>query len=138
MDDFTVDETAATVTCPAGTTRPINADGQVNFGVACRGCPLRDRCTRSATGKSMRIREHDALQRAHRRHAADPAWVADYRRHRPMVERTLAWLTRGNRKLRYRGTAKNNAWFGLRAGAVNLRRLLALGLHRDTGGWRIA
>jgi hypothetical protein len=39
VDDFTVDETAASVTCPAGTTRPTNADGQVNFGVACRGCP---------------------------------------------------------------------------------------------------
>lgn len=55
-----------------------------------------------------------------------------------MVERTLAWLTRGNGKLRYRGTAKNDAWFGLGAGAVNLRRLLTLGLHRDSGGWRIA
>jgi len=138
VDDFTVDHPGRTVTCPAGTTRPVNGDGQVNFGVACRGCPLRERCTRSATGKTMRLREHDALQRAHRSRATDPVWVADYRRHRPMVERTLAWLTRGNRRLRYRGTAKNNAWFGLRAGAVNLRRLLTLGLHRDTAGWRIA
>ncbi len=138
VDDFTIDHTARTVTCPAGTTRPVNTDGQVNFGVACRDCPLRDRCTRSRTGKTMRIREHDVLQRAHRAHATDPAFAADYRRHRPMVERTLAWLTRGNRRLRYRGTAKNDAWFHLRAGAVNLRRLLALGLHRDTQEWRIA
>ncbi len=64
IDDFTVSTEAGTVTCPNGVTRPVNHVRQVNFGVACRGCPLRDRCTRSATGKAMRIREHDALQRA--------------------------------------------------------------------------
>ena len=48
------------------------------------------------------------------------------RGHRPMVERSIAWLTRGNRKLRYRGVAKNNAWLHLRVTAINLRRLLTL------------
>ena len=62
---------------------------------------------------------------------------ASYRQHRPMVERSLAWLTRGNRKLRYRGTAKNNAWLHLRAGAINLRRLTTLGLQRTDGAWTI-
>lgn len=133
VDDFTVDEAAGTVTCPAGVTRPINRARQVNFGVACRGCPLRARCTRSATGKSMRIRDHDALARAHRARAADPDFQAVYRQHRPMVERSLAWLTRGNRRLRYRGTARNDAWLHLRAGAINLRRLLNLGLQRQNG-----
>ena len=135
VDDFTVDADANTLTCPAGITRPINQGRQVNFGVACRACPLRARCTRSATGKSMRIREHDALQRAHRARAADPEFRALYRQHRPMVERSLAWLTRGNRKLRYIGTTKNNAWLHLRASAVNLRRLTALGLDRDHDTW---
>jgi hypothetical protein len=50
-------------------------DRQVNFGVACRGCPLRARCTRSTTGKSMRIGEHDALARAHRVRASDPDFI---------------------------------------------------------------
>jgi len=134
VDDFTVDADANTLTCPAGITRPINQGRQVNFGVAGRGCPLRTRCTRSGTGKSMRIREHDALQRAHRASAAtDPEFRALYRQHRPMVERSLAWLTRGNRKLRYIGTTKNNAWLHLRASAINLRRLTALGLAREPG-----
>lgn len=57
---------------------------------------------------------------------ADPAVAADYRRHRPMVERSIAWLTRGNRKLRYRGIRKNNAWLHLRVAAINLQRLLIL------------
>ena len=135
VDDFTVDEAAGTVTCPAGATRPINTSRQVNFRSACRVCPLRPRCTNSRTGKAMRLREHDALQRAHRARATDPDFAADYRRWRPMVERSIAWLTRGNRRLRYRGTTKNNAWLQLRAGAINLRRLLVLGLIRDHDQW---
>jgi IS5 family transposase len=137
VDDFTVDHKAGSVTCPAGLTRSITRSGQVVFGAGCRRCPLRERCTRSATGKSMQIREHDALQRAHRARAADPDWRATYRRHRPMVERSLAWLTRGNRRLRYRGTTKNDAWLQLRAGALNLRRLLTLGLQRTDGAWAL-
>ena len=138
VDDFTVNTEAGTMTCPNGVTRTINRTGQVTFGVACRGCPLRASCTCSATGKRMRIREHDALQRAHRARAADPDFQARYRRHRPMVERWLAWITRGNRRLRYHGTGKNDAWLQLRVGAINLRRLLTLGLTRADGAWVLA
>ncbi len=53
-----------------------------------------------------------------------------------MVERSLAWLTCGNRRLRYRGVAKNDAWWHLRVAAINLRRLLALELT-GTDGQRI-
>ena len=45
-----------------------------------------------------------------------------------MVERTIAWLTRGNRRVRYRGVAKNDHWLHHRAAALNLRRLITLGL----------
>jgi IS5 family transposase len=138
IDDFTVDERARTVTCPAGVTRPISTKTrQVTFGTACRGCPLRARCTRSGTGKSMRLGEHDALSRAHRARAGDPEFLERYRRHRPMVERSIAWLTRGARKLRYRGTVKNDAWLKLRAAGVNLRRMVTLGLDRHSGAWVI-
>lgn len=126
------------MTCPAGVVRPISRVRQVNFGAACRGCPLRERCTRSRTGKSMRLREHDALARAHRMRAAGPGFAETYRRHRPMVERSLAWVTRGNRKLRYRGVVKNDAWLHLRAAAINLRRLLVLGLDHREGTWALA
>ena len=138
VDDSTVDEQGGTMTCPAGATRPINRVRQVNFGAACRDCPLPARCTRSRTGKSMRVRDHDALQRAHRQRASDPAFLETYRRHRPMVERSIAWITRGNRKLRYHGTTKNNAWLHLRVTAINLRRLLNLGLHHTDTGWALA
>jgi hypothetical protein len=133
LDDFTIDEADGTATCPAGITRPISRTRIVTFGVACRGCPLRQRCTTAATGRSLNLHPQQALLRAHRARAADPTFQADYRRHRPMVERSLAWLTRSHRRVPYRGALRNDAWLHLRAAAINLRRLLNLGLT-DTDG----
>ena len=138
-EDFTVDEAAGTATCPAGVTRPITpGPARSVFGAACRGCPLRARCTTSRAGRKVHLHEHDALYRAHGRRAADPAFQAVYRRHRPMVERSIAWLTRGHRRVPYRGSVKNDAWLHLRVAAINLRRLLALGLTRDQTTWTLA
>ena len=63
--------------------------------------------------------------------------IADtYRAHRPMVERTIAWLVaRGHRKVRYRGVERNQLWLATRVAAINLRRLVDLGLATDEGGW---
>jgi hypothetical protein len=138
LDDFTVDEAAGTATCPAGITRPISRTRIVTFGAACRGCPLRPRCTTAARGRHLTLHEHDALQRAHRARAADPDFQTIYRRHRPMVERSIAWLTRGNRRLHYRGALNNDAWLHLRVAAINLRRLLNLGLTGTDGNWALA
>jgi hypothetical protein len=55
-----------------------------------------------------------------------------------MVERSIAWLTRGNRRVRYRGVRKNDHWPHHRVAALNLRRLLELGLTRSKGTWVIA
>jgi IS5 family transposase len=138
VDDFTVDHDNRTATCPNGLTRRISRTGYATFGAACTGCPLRARCTRSRTGKSLKIRPHDARQRAARQAARDPDWLAEYRQHRPMIERTIAWLTRGNRRLRYRGITKNDDWLYHRAAALNLRRLITLGLHHTGTNWVIA
>ena len=137
-DDFTVDEVAGTATCPNGITRRITRTREVVFGAACRGCPLRTRCTTAARGRYLHLHEHDALQRAHRRRAADPAFQVTYRRHRPMVERSLAWLTRGARRVPYRGVIKNDAWLHLRVAAINLHRLLNLGLTGTGDHWTLA
>jgi hypothetical protein len=138
LDDFLVDEAAGTATCPAGITRPITRTRAVTFGVACRGCPLRQRCTTATAGRTLQVHPHDALQRAHRARAADPGFQADYRRHRPMVERSIAWLTHGHRRVPYRGVLKNDAWLHLRVAAINLRRLLTLGLTDTDGHWALA
>jgi hypothetical protein len=138
LDDFTVDEDAATVTCPNGLRRTITKTRHVTFGAACAGCPLRARCTTSKKGRTLQIHPHDGLLRAHRERAKDPGFTAVYRRHRPMVERSIAWLTRGNRRVPYRGITKNDAWLHHRAAAINLRRLLVLGLTHHEGTWTLA
>jgi hypothetical protein len=55
-----------------------------------------------------------------------------------MVERSIAWLIgpKGRcRKLRYRGVAANDWWLYIRIAALNLRRLLNLGLNHQHGTW---
>jgi IS5 family transposase len=145
IDDFAVDEQAGTVTCPAGQIAdlgPPQADGnrQAQFKTRCRGCPLRERCTTSKAGRVLTVHPQHALLAAARRAAADPAWQAEYRRWRPPVERAIAWLAaHGSRRVPYRGITRNNAWLHHRAAALNLRRLINLGLIRTSNGtWAIA
>ncbi len=137
IDDFAYDDEAGTLTCPNGVARTLTRNRNVVFGAICRNCPLRDKCTTSASGRTVHVHRHETLQRRHRQRAQDPAFQHTYRTKRPLVERSIAWLTRGNRRVPYRGIAKNNAWLHHRIAALNLRRLLALGLVIENGGWRI-
>ncbi len=142
LDDFTVDEAAKTVTCPADVTRPISARRNVTFGAACGGCPLRARCTTSKHGRALILHEHDGLLRAARASwAAQPALRKDYKKYRPNVERVISQVaTRGGRrlKLRYIGAVKNNAWLKNRTAALNLRNLISRGAAHDNGRWVLA
>ena len=142
LDDFTVDEHAGTVTCPAGLTRRISARRNVTFGAACRGCPLRARCTANKTGRALVLHPRDALLRAARHDwAAQPGLREDYKKYRPNVERVISQVaSRGGRrvKLRYRGTARNNAWLKNRTAALNLRNLITRGLACQNGTWALA
>ena len=62
-----------------------------------------------------------------------------YRQHRPMVERSIAWLVRrGGRKVRYRGIARNHIGLAHRCAAINLHRLINLGLTHNTDSWTLA
>jgi hypothetical protein len=142
IDDFAVDEATGTVTCPNGLTRPITRRRTVTFGAACRGCPLRARCTTSKSGRALNLHPRDAELRRARRTWRDDQHLRDtYRQHRPMVERSIAWLIgpKGRcRKLRYRGIIKSDLWLHLRMAGLNLRRLLNLGLTRHTQTWTLA
>jgi Transposase domain (DUF772)/Transposase DDE domain len=141
-DDFTVDEQAGTVTCPAGITRTIPPGRHVVFGAACRTCPLRSRCTTSKSGRALSLTPHDQLLRSARADwAADPGLRQDYMAHRPNVERAIAQVAtfRGRRlKLRYRGVSKNHAWLKRRTATLNLRNLAGRGLTRRDGAWVLA
>ena len=54
-----------------------------------------------------------------------------------MVERSLAWLVRPGRRVAYRSTARNRIWLAHRTAAINLQRLINLGLTHD-GSWQLA
>lgn len=138
-DDFGIDHDAGTATCPGGHTVTISRTRIATFGARCRGCPLRPRCTSAASGRSLNIHHHDAELKAARAAWTSGDFAADYRRHRPMVERSIAWLVaHGHRRVRYRGVTRNQAGLTIRVAAINLRRLLNLGLEHHDGHWTIA
>jgi IS5 family transposase len=138
-DDFVVDHRGRTVTCPGGHTVPISPSGAATFGARCHGCPFRSQCTTARDGKTVRVRDHDNELVYGRQAWQDPVVQAHYRRHRPMVERTIAWLVaRGNRRVPYRGVDRNHQWLLHRVAALNLRRLVNLGVRRDANGWASA
>lgn len=139
--DFTVDLLACTVTCPAGQSTPLRAAGRerkASFGSACTACPLAGRCTSSPEGRTITVGPHEAIFARGRAAQREPAWRADYRATRPLVERKIAHLMRrrhGGRRARVRGRLKVGADFALLAAAVNLARLAVLGIVHSGGSW---
>ena len=142
VDDFTVDEQQGTVTCPPGTPSRSAGPGSPPSASCAGDCPLRARCTTCKTGRKLVLHDRDDLLRAARAGwAASSGLREDYMTHRPNVERAIAQVAtwRGRRlKLRYRGTARNNAWLKCRTAALNLRNLLGKGLARRDGAWALA
>src|SRR5664280_199664 len=129
-----------TVTCPAGQTAPLRqvTNGHIaHFARACERCPLAERCTTSAAGRSIQVGIYEQQLTRARARQTDPAWKADYTATRPKVERKIAHLMRrrhGGRRARVRGHTKVDADFTLLAAAVNLARLATLGVTHHTTG----
>lgn len=145
-DAFTIDLAAATVTCPAGLTKPIRPirghdrhAGAARYGKACTSCPLAAECTTSKSGRIITIGHYEARLSSARAEQHDPTWKADYRATRPKVERKIGHLMRrrhGGRRARMRGSHKITADFRLLAAATNLARLATLGLtYQPATGW---
>jgi hypothetical protein len=142
---FRVDLDQRTVTCPARLTVPIllrrGGGGVARFGRACAVCPLASACTSSQAGRTITIHPHETRLQGARQRQQDPAWRADYRAHRPTVERKLAHLLRrrhGGRRARVRGLVRVTQDWRLLAAAVNLARFAALGVRHRPGGWAVA
>lgn len=132
-NDFTVDLTAATVTCPAGQVVTIpRRSGQRRIQVrfptpVCATCPLRSRCTKRAKGRVVELNPHEQLLA----HARAIRWTPEFRdryRQRARAERKIAQLKARQTKIPWRGLTKARAWARLRAGALNLDRIGRLGL----------
>ena len=54
------------MTCPAGHTVALSRTRIATFGVLCRDCPLRARCTTCKTGRKLVLHPRDDLLRAAR------------------------------------------------------------------------
>ena len=144
-DRFRIDLAAGTVTCPARLKVPIiparQGGGVARFGRACQVCPLQASCTSSQAGRTISIHPHETRLQAARARQREPAWRADYRAHRPTVERKLAHLLRrrhGGRRARVRGLMRVGQDWRLLAAAVNLARFAVLGVHSRPGAWAVA
>lgn len=109
-DDFAIDLTAMTITCPAGETEPIRLGSVAQFSrAACDACPLRVLCTNAApgNGRTVSIASDEPLQQR-LREASATALGRLRLRTRTSVEHRLAHLARRQgRRARYRGVRKN-------------------------------
>jgi transposase len=115
--EFTLDFDAGVMTCPAGVRMTFEPGKTVHFPKeVCAACPLRARCTTSASGRSVSIHPDERLLAELRQRQHTPAGRARLRE-RVKVEHRLAHL--GNwqgARARYRGIRKN--LFDLRRAAV--------------------
>jgi len=144
-DDFDVDLENETVGCPGGQVVAIrfapDGGGRAEFGEHCAGCPLRERCTTSASGRSITIHPREALLQRAKAAQNDPEWQHAYQSTRPKVERKIAHFVRvawGGRRARTRGRRRVATDAATRAAAVNWARLATLGLTFTNGRWTTA
>ena len=135
QDDFEIDSMAGIVRCPAGVrvTLRVLKDGSstAEFAGNCAQCALRSQCTKSQSGRTIRLHPKHKILDRHRKSQRDPEWKKLYRKVRPRVERKLAHLMRrkhGGRRARVRGRERVRHDFSLLAASINLARLAALGV----------
>ncbi len=114
---FALDWERRTIRCPTGARLPFEPGGTVRFpATVCAACPLRDRCTTSAHGRSVAIHPDERLLGELRERQATPTGRAKLRE-RVAVEHALAHVGRWQgRRARYRGARKT--LFDLRRCAV--------------------
>jgi Transposase DDE domain/Transposase domain (DUF772) len=114
---FHLDWQRQVLRCPNNTEVPFAPGGIVHFPTAtCSACPLRERCTTSARGRSVSIHPDERLLRELRQQQLTPLGRAKLRE-RIAVEHALAHVGHWQgRRARYRGVRKN--LFDLRRCAV--------------------
>jgi hypothetical protein len=114
---FVLDWEAGTIRCPNQVVIPFEPGATVRFPQEqCQVCPLRERCTTSATGRSVRIHPDERLLQEFRERQLTPQGRAKLRERTP-VEHTLAHIGQWQgKRARYRGSRKN--LFDLRRAAI--------------------
>lgn len=111
---FQVDTTTGIVICPAGKSVGFDPDRvtarlatTVQFqAIHCAGCPLREVCTNSTIGRTIRIHPYEPELQEARRVQQTEEFRDEYAQ-RAVIERVNSHVTRsGGRRARYLGRAK--------------------------------
>lgn len=139
LERFALDWATQTVTCPQGQRSQVWATSQDSFGnpvvqvrfaaVDCAACPVRQQCTRAATGpRSLKLRpqaQHEALQQARARQLT-LTFKTTYAK-RAGIEGTLSQAVNALelRQARYRGLAKTHLQNIITAVVINIARFAA-------------
>ena len=140
IDDFLIDETSNTVSCPASHVVAITQKGRASFSKFCGTCPLRKSCTRSKRGRTITFGPNHKYNQQARSNFKDSFVKDDYNATRPSVERIHAQMKRKmpSSKIRYRGILKNDIYYCLIAAVWNLKVLIRNNLTYGDTGWQIA
>jgi hypothetical protein len=123
---FDIDVAHDTVTCPAGQTTTRfheNEDGSKTFvfGSVCGGCPLRELCTTSKTGRSVSVHAQEGVLQEARAYQKTPEGRARLRE-RVGIEHRLARLGQlGIGQARYVSRKKTRFQLMMACAVANLR-----------------
>lgn len=137
--DFKIDMRSKTITCPAGEVEAFEPGQVVEFDPeACGACPLRSKCTYSASsGRSVRIADDERLQHRLRKLTASRSG-RERLRARTGVEHRLAHVAaRKGPKARYRGV-RNNLYDLRRAAVIQNLETIQRTVGRNSESIRIA
>jgi len=113
-DEFEINLEEGTVTCPAGEVAEFDKKKvkkrkktSVNFSKeTCEGCPLRDKCTNSKSGRQITIHKYEERLQEQRKYQKTREFKEDYSA-RANGERTISHVTRhGGRQSRFVGKGK--------------------------------
>ncbi len=137
-DEFIIDPTGPSVTCPAGITTTRWTPSRNNDAIAvprmlfsaddCAPCELRSACVPGAGPRTLKLHPHEDVVQAARTTNLLDLTAAKLRR-RGIVERKIDHLKdRGLRKTRYRGMRKTLLAAYLAATVTNFKRAVDLGI----------
>jgi transposase len=132
LQDFQVDLTTRTATCPQGHASTVFSPSQqadvafhVRFGKVCFTGPVHSICTTEARGRSLQISPHHDRLMARRREQQTATFHHEMHQ-RSRIESCISEVVRahGLRRARYRGAHKVALQAAFTATAVNLKRLV--------------
>jgi hypothetical protein len=132
VHDFQIDQQAGTARCPAGYTAPITSSCRASFARHCQRCPLRGRCTTAKRGRTIQV--HPTRTSCAPPGAARPPAASSKATGAAADGGTLDRLA-CRRRLPADALPRDRTQ---RPVAVNLRRLLVLGLAHQDGAWVLA